>query len=357
MIKIKSTRDLGPQLINNSHQMVGQDGAYSISLGDKTLWFFGDTLIGERIPGGSVWYPNGQAVGPWDMSGKGSIRRMINNTALLTGIKTGRNGLINFKYICEPNGELKQLILLESHEHPDQSRIWCMHGIRIDKKIYLAFIKVRMIEEGPFPVNFEIVGSGLSVGSSNDWNFRRVAHDSGDLFWKENEPQFGSAFLLDPQIDWVYLYGIKKTQAGVQQCYISRVIQENIEDRKSFQFLSDTTPSWSSDINDAIPIFNGPPNELSISFNAYLNTYLAVHSLNLTGKIVARTAPNPWGPWSDPIELWHAVPIKKQPLPYPTLIYAGKEHPSLSEEKGRVIYLTYVEFEEYFPHLIEVEFK
>jgi hypothetical protein len=36
------------------------------------------------------------------------------------------------------------------------------------------------------------------------------------------------------------------------------------------------------------------------------------------------------------------------------LVYAGKEHPCLSRENGRILYITYVEFEEYYPHLLEV---
>jgi len=335
MIKIKSARDLGPQLTDNPHQMVGQDGAYSIPLGDKTLWFFGDTLIGERVQGESIWYPNGKAVGPWDMSGKGSIRRMINNTGLVTGINTGRNGLIDYKYICESNGELKQLIPLENHEHPDQHRIWCMHGIQIGEKIYLAFIKVRMIEEGPFPVNFEIVGSGLSVGSSDDWSFRRIVQNSDDIIWKENEPQLGSAFLSDPQNDWIYLYGVKKNQDGVQQCYISRVHHQEIEDRKGYQFLSDSLPYWSSNLNDAIPIFNGPPNELSISFNGYLNSYLAVHSLNLTGKIVARTSPNPWGFGANRLNCGWPVQIEKKHYRILHSFMPGRNTHHLTRKKER----------------------
>ena len=37
------------------------------------------------------------------------------------------------------------------------------------------------------------------------------------------------------------------------------------------------------------------PNELSVSYNNYLNKYLAVHSLDLSGKIVGRTSPTPGG--------------------------------------------------------------
>ena len=53
--------------------------------------------------------------------------------------------------------------------------------------------------------------------------------------------------------------------------------------------------------------------------------------------------------------LWTVDAKHGFPRPYPiTLIYAGKEHPELASDDGRTIYLTYIEFEEYFPHLVEV---
>jgi hypothetical protein len=97
------------------------------------------------------------------------------------------------------------------------------------------------------------------------------------------------------------------------------------------------------------------PSELSVSWNAHLGAYLAVHSLDLTGKVVGRTAPKPWGPWGEPVTLWKVE--KPHPFPYLQLIYAGKEHPELAGDGGRRIYLTYIEFEEYFPHLVEVTLR
>ena len=96
---IDSVRDLGMQFVNNPHKMVGQDGAYSIPLNGETLWFFGDTLIGRRTPGESLWYIDNQPVGPRDMSGMGLIEKMINNTGLLLPGQDAANGLQKFKYI------------------------------------------------------------------------------------------------------------------------------------------------------------------------------------------------------------------------------------------------------------------
>lgn len=354
-LRVADARDLGPQFVNNPHRMVGQDGAYSIPLDNRTLWFFGDTLVGERPEGRSLWYIFGEPVGGQDLTGKGPFDQMITNTGLLLREETGREGLNNFSYILNERGNLKQLVPTLSHEHPDKDRIWCMHGCSLNGRIYLYYMKVSMHEKGghPFPVGFEIVGTGLAAGNAHNWTFERIVHDGETMLWKADDPHFASAVLAEPESKYVYLYGSVQDEHNVHQCYVARVPQGALEDFNSYEYLTADTPSWSKAIVEAAPIFGEMPNEMSVSFNRYLNAYLAVYSEGLTGRIIARTAPNPWGPWSRPVTLWVVEPPHEEP-PYPTLIYAGKEHPELAGEEGRVLYLTYIEFEEYFPHLIEV---
>jgi hypothetical protein len=159
---------------------------------------------------------------------------------------------------------------------------------------------------------------------------------------------------VDQKGKWVYVYGAIQNAEKVQKCYLARVRPNKIEKQRQYTYFASPKPSWSPRIGDAIGIMQDMPNEMSVSFNSYLNCYLAVHSLDLTGKIVGRTALNPWGPWSEPITLHTVTVHRERPLPYPSLVYAGKEHPELSDAQGKVIYITYVEFEEYLPHLIQV---
>lgn len=353
-LRIASTRDLGPQFTENSHQMVGQDGAFSIPLGNETLFFFGDTLVGSRVPGESLWYPGGKAVGHADMSGKHSIRRMLNNTGLLLADGDGRSGLRTFRYLCDETGGLRTLIPLEGDEDPDWDRIWCLHGIRIDRRLVLFFVKVRMLETGPFPVNFDIVGSGMAVGDPVTFTFCRVIRNGSSILWNARQPRFAAALFHDHAAGWIYAFGALHDGKGGQECHLARVRPEAIDDPSAYMVLSSAAPHWSPTIADSVPVFTGMPNEMSVSFNSHLGCYLAVHSYLLSGDIVARTAPAPWGPWSEPVVLWSVRPVRPAPLPYPPLVYAGKEHPSLSADGGKTIYLTYVEFEEYYPHLVEV---
>jgi hypothetical protein len=351
---VQAARDLGPQFTVNPHKMVGQDGAYSIPLNGETLWFFGDTLIGSRDPNQSLWYLDGQAVGAADMSGKGTIEQMINNTGLLLKNKSGRDGLTDFEYILNEKGTLKNLIPLLPGEDHDEIRIWCQHGIALGETVYLSFIKVRMLEEpnGVLPVQFEILGSGFARGTQNDWKFTRLLKNGSDLWWGKDEPRFASAIYSEKE--WIYCYGVIQDENNIQRCYLARVKTDQIEEYAQFEYLTSDKPQWSPEIKKAISVFDGMPNELSVSYNHYLGSYFAVHSVGLTGTTVGRTAPTPWGPWSKAVTLWKVSTRHKRPRPYPKMIYAGKEHPELAEDNGRIIYMTYIEFEEYFPHLIEI---
>jgi hypothetical protein len=356
-LKVVQVKDLGPQFKDNPNKMVGQDGAYSIPLEDKCLFFFGDTLVGKRTEGESLWYPGGQPLGPVDMTGIGGLEKMITNTGLLCYNKTGENGFNNFKYILDGSNQIKHLIPYESDEDHNWDRIWCLHGIAINGKVYLYFIKIRMLKEGVPPANFVVIGSGLVVGSEKDWDFKRIFRDGSYIIWKEDEPCFASAISYKPSDEFVYLYGTKFDTGGEHKLHLARVKPEEIELIDKYEYFVSEKEGWTKDVRESNPVFSGMPNELSVNYNPYLDCYLSVHSLELTGKIVARTSPTPWGPWSDPIHLWQVIPQSKTIGPKLELIYAGKEHPSLAKDNGNTIYVTYIEFEEYYPHLIEITFE
>lgn len=356
-LKVNNVRDLGAQFVNNPNKMVGQDGAYSIPMKDKCLFFFGDTLIGKRTEGESLWYPGGVPLGPVDMSGIGGLEKMITNTGLLCYNKTGEFGFSDFEYILDQNNQLKQLIPHESDEDINWYRIWCLHGVAIGDKVYLYFIKIKMLQEGEPPANFVVIGSGFAVGNQEGWNFKRVKRNGSYILWKEDEPGFASAILYRPENDYVYLYGTKNDKGGIHNLHLARVKPDSFEEIDSYEYFVSENEDWTKDVKKSQPVFSGMPNELSVNYNDYLKCYLSIHSLELTGKIVGRTSPTPWGPWSDPQELWQVVPQKRVKGPSLELIYAGKEHPSFAKDNGKTVYVTYIEFEEYYPHLIEITFE
>lgn len=317
------------------------------------MWYFGDTLVGERQPGESLWYPGGIQIGPEDMGGHHGIDLLLTNTGAVVPYQDASHGLHQYRYITTPEGALRQLVPRKPEENPDEIRVWCLHGIEVSGRLYLGYMLVRMLASGPMPVNFEIIGSGLAEGSSADWKFLRCGGPRGEIWWPADLPQFGSCF-IDGRDGFVYIYGVLRDAHGVQRAYIARAQGDELGNLASYSFCRSDSEQWVSNVREATSIMTGMPNEMSVSWNRHLGCWLAVHSLDLTGAIVGRTARNPWGPWSDPVTLWQVQPPKRDyKVPYGNLIYAGKEHPELSPD-GRVLYLTYVEFEEYYPHLVEV---
>ncbi len=356
-MKVLQARDLGPQFINNPNKMVGQDGAYSIPLEDKCMFFFGDTLIGKRTEGESLWYPGGQPLGPVDMTGIGGLEKMITNTGLLCYNKTGENGFNNFEYILDESNQLKHLIPYEADENHNWDRIWCLHGIAVNGKVYLYFIKIRMLKEGEPPSNFIIIGSGFAIGNQKDWEFKRAIHNGSYIIWNGDDPCFASAVSYKPGDEFIYLFGTKNDKAGIHNLHLARVIPDQIENINTYEYFVSENSGWTKDVKQSKPLFSGMPNELSVNYNKYLGCYLSIHSLELSGKIVGRTSPTPWGPWSNPVELWQVIPQSKTKGPKLELIYAGKEHTSFAKDNGKTIYVTYIEFEEYYPHLVEITFE
>ena len=350
-LRVAAAHDLGPQFTVNPHRVVGQDGAYSIPLGDeRVLWFFGDTLIGERPPG-SLRDVFTRLAEQGEPQGHAPFERMPTNTGLLLPQQSGRGGLTGYEHLTDDAGAIRQLVPPGPGDRPEWDRTWCLHGVALGDTVYLFYQVIRMLEEkgGPFDLGFEIVGTGLAKGDQETLTFERVLHDGEAMWWPYPQPQFAAAVLRHD--DHLHLYGVTGYESGAQQAYLARVRPDAVEDRDAYAYFAGDG-SWSADVVEAAPLFEGPPNELSVSYNDHLGGFLAVHSFNTDGQQVGRTAPTPWGPWSAPTVLWtvEAAPDK----PYPVAAYAGKEHPSLSEDGGRVIYLTFVEAEEYFPHLIEV---
>ena len=55
---------------------------------------------------------------------------------------------------------------------------------------------------------------------------------------------------------------------------------------------------WVKDIGEAAVVLRGPTSGITVSWNPYLNSYLATYGGIVSTKVLMRTAPAPEGPWS-----------------------------------------------------------
>jgi hypothetical protein len=93
--------------------------------------------------------------------------------------------------------------------------------------------------------------------------------------------------------------------------------------------------TWSSQVSDAVSVFGGS-SILSVSYNSYLQLYVAVYSAQLSQRVIMRTAPNPQGPWSDEILAFFAM----QPAGGGD-VYDAQAHAEYDANGGQIIYVAY----------------
>jgi hypothetical protein len=229
-----------------------------------------------------------------------------------------------------------------------------MHGTCVGTRIYIFFHRITLLKGVDVFVNFKLDGMGIARAEVEDFEFKRLAAPDGSHeFWKGDAPTFG--VFVQPIDDYLYLWGSLGT--GM---HLARTRPDAIEDLASYEYLvrapsvrqPDVKPQWSNTFKPTASLFDSVPNEMSASYNAYLNQYVAIHSFHREGQIVMRMAPSITGPWSVPHTIYKPKNVKDG-----ALIYAAKEHPELASSGGRVLYVTFVNSLTYAPELIEVTLR
>src|SRR6185437_9540887 len=94
---------------------------------------------------------------------------------------------------------------------------------------------------------------------------------------------------------------------------------------------------WDADYRSARPVLWGAPGDLSVSYNAHLHAFLAVHGEIFGRRMYFHTAPRPEGPWSAKKELF----VSEAPAPGQGSNCCGKEHHELASDDGATIVVTY----------------
>ena len=331
-----SVRYLGKQFIENTVGVTGADGATSTVLpsGDA-LWVFGDTVEG---PFKTV---HGLDLTPFQ-----------SNTAALVPRQDTSAGVKEFRMLATADGRRpRQIVPFAPDEDPSEHRVWAVHGVCVDGRIYLYYHRITLLKDVDVFVNFKLDGMGIARADVDQLEFKRLSAPDGTReLWKGDQPGFG--VFIERTDEYIYLWGSLKT--GM---HLARVRAASIEDLSEYEYLvaaptsadPQGTSRWSKTFEPTAMLFDSVPNEMSAAFNRHLGKHIAFHSLHRENKIVMRTAPSITGPWSAPQVVYRPERVKDTDL-----IYAAKEHPELAREGGRVLYVTFVNSATYAPEMIEV---
>ncbi len=293
----------------------GGDGAYSVDLGrGRTLWLFGDTLVGQIE------------------DGKRTRMDMIHNSFAITW------------------ADQKEFFLHELKPSEKGTYYWPSDGAMWNDRLWIFEKKVRNQPGGPPGLDFEWMGEDLleiknPQADPPDWKIER--HPAGPL-----HP--GIACLVHE--GQLYAYGLKDGKSvlirydqDLEPEYFSATI--GAVDSLSGQ-------GWSKDPSKAAVLFEQAASEMSVM--PFRDHFLAVYTRGGLGpEVVARTAPSPEGPWSEPVVLYRASETG-------LLLYAGKAHRTLSgPDRLTISYCRNIGAleahrerpEVYFPRFLEVKLR
>ena len=307
-------------LFDNAHGWTGADGAYSLSLSNDTiLWLFGDTWLGDIRDG-----QHENAV-------------IVNNTAAIQSGLSPPRASVKFYFSQRPGADPTALI------QPADGRgwFWIYHGVETSQGLYLFLIQIERIEK-PSESGFRIIGTWLGHVTN--------PHDRPD-YWKISQLRipwthisssaatfFGSWVLR--QGPWLYIYGSTEDVVdGFHRKYmiLARVSEKNILKFDQWRFYVDGR--WVSDFKKAERLCGNMANEYSVSFLSSLGKFIVVYSRDSSSHtIAARFARYPWGPWSQPMEIYQCPEMNWD---VDIFCYAAKGHPDLTARPDELI-VTYV---------------
>ena len=145
---------------------------------------------------------------------------------------------------------------------------------------------------------------------------------------------FGSWVLKQGQ--WIYIYGTTEDVIdGYHHKYmiLARAPASGLAQFDQWQFY--VNGRWSAEFREAESLCSDMANEYSVSYLPALGNYIAVYSTgDSTDHIVARFAPQPWGPWNDPVSIYRCPEARWDES---IICYAAKGHPEISTAADELI--------------------
>jgi hypothetical protein len=329
-ITVSSVQDLGP--IENDPGIRFRDCGYSANFQGRSIWIFGDTFL-------TIDNAEGQ-------------RLLCNSWSSTYDIDAG-DGIAGFSERMDEVGApvaffpmtAEELAFNALHtgescaEEPCGARWAIWPGtIVADPGMGWAYIFYHKIYSEPGLLNFFHVGHSIAVWKDFEAQPERPLFGHSDkypsLFFTEGKEGFGSAAFL--QANTLYIYGCELDRESLTKpCRLARVPIASILDKSAWTFYSGSG-NWSSNLNESEIVFNG--NEMmSVFYSSYVSAYIAVYSKPMSHQVMLRASNSPEGPWSSPVEVF----VAKDSATELGWIYDALAHPELSQDNGRIIYITY----------------
>ena len=301
------------RLFQRTNGWTGADGDFAVSLTNGlVLWLFSDTYIGEVRDGHRVH------------------GAMVNNSAAWQHGLDPASARVEFFHGRAADGKPASLIIpADGH-----GWFWLFDAVMVRGILYLFLQQIEHTDTASV-FGFRQTGAWLGevanpLDPPDRWRItqRRLpfAHFGGGV-----NQDFGSAVLATN--GFVYIYGVREHPGTDKQMILARAPDLGLADFTAWQFR--TATGWTNDIAAVANLCPELASEYSVSRLPALGRYVLVCTENgMSEKIVVRTAPEPWGPWSAPTVVYRCPDTSWGGRIF---CYAGKAHPMLATNPNELI--------------------
>lgn len=310
--------------------VVGQGGNFSVALADgRALWLLNNVWTGEVKADGQT-----------------AVWGIVDGAAALAPSTAPAAQAGALAYVSDENGWPLPLLSGDLKEYSQVRKFWPRSGLCAGGRCYVFYSVMNNF--GPDPYDHFRVGQGVASAEKAEGPYVKARRDGRYSLWNDIEPAFGSALWADED-GWIYVYGRAPVSPGEYGVSLARVKPEHLPERERYQYYcaEGSSSAWTADVAEASEVLTGMPEEFSVSWNEHLKAYLAVYYDAAGGRVLARQAAAPWGPWGEPSVL---LACAKEDY-----CYGAKEQPGFAADGGKKIYLTLEK--KNAPYLYGAEFK
>ena len=309
----------------------GADGAATVDLGSgRVLWLFSDSFVSTD-----------------SLKDRSRSRIIRNSIAIQKGYRMD-TATIQFFY-RQQGSEPADYFTARGHEW-----YWMGPGICVDGKLIVFLFTVKATNVG---LGFEATGWEYAVvdnptDSPEQWNiqYHKGLHTPGMIA--------GSSAVLKQGPD-LLLYAV--SEPGTQEVYLLKLPARELLSGKITHASWWTGTKWQlhgkGGQSRATALFHGAT-EFSVHYDSTHRKFIQVQAQGFgDADIVARTAPRPEGPWSEPVVLFHPpdrIPGK--------IVYTARAHPALKPGLLITYNINSLDFEVllrnneiYYPRFIRVD--
>ncbi len=315
-IKIMEISQLtGQNSINNTEELydvAGTDLGSVFELDGIMYYLFGDTF------GRDSYFPPERTTTNWR-----------SNVIAFSSDLDPEDGIKLDGFLTNQKGTAREIIPSKKNNGDHLTSI-PTNGIALDGNIFVYYMAVN---RWGAPGHWETKYSGVYFSGNKGKTWEPIE----DLKWDGDSNFAQVAIIKNKQNNNssnkdIYFYGVKAGRFSPIK--LMKVNKSDIKDKSKYLYFigidEKGSAKWSDTEKEAITILDTTAGELSVVWNPYLERWFMLYMNGETTNIDISIAPNPWGPWVEP------VPLVLQ-RDYPGL-YGSFTHPHFIKNKGTSIY-------------------